>query len=130
MTTIEQRLQQQIESAVREYMVASRAAVTASLDRAFAATPARIPTAERATPVTRVRVATKPAKRRTAVEIAALSEHLYEMISAHPGEGMVALSKRMRVSGPQLQRVVALLRNTERIQTAGARQQMRYFPRA
>jgi hypothetical protein len=128
MTTIEQRLQQQIESAVREYMVASRAAVAALLDRAFAA-PSRVPT-ERATPATRVRAATKPAKRRTANELAALSEQLYELIAAHPGEGMVALSERMGVTGPLLQRVMALLRNAERVRTVGVRQQMRYFPRA
>lgn len=125
--TIEQRLQQQVESAVREYMVASRAAVAALLDRAFAA-PSRKP-AERAMPKTR-RTAVSTAKRRTASELTALSEQLYKVIAAHPGEGMVALSEHMGVSGIQLQRVVALLRNGERVRTVGVRQQMRYFPRA
>jgi hypothetical protein len=69
-------------------------------------------------------------KRRTASERAALSEQLYEAIAASPGEDMVALSERLGVSGPQLQRVVARLRAGNRIRTVGTRQLMRYFPRA
>jgi hypothetical protein len=76
------------------------------------------------------RTAVSTAKRRTASELTALSEQLYKVIAAHPGEGMVALSEHMGVSGIQLQRVVALLRNGERVRTVGVRQQMRYFPRA
>jgi hypothetical protein len=128
MTTIEQRLQQQIESAVRDYMLASRAAAAASLERAFAA-PSRMPV-ERAKPASRVSDATKVGKRRTANELTAQGEQLYEVIAAHPGEGMVALSERMGVSGADLQRVVALLRTAQRVRTVGVRQQMRYFPRA
>jgi hypothetical protein len=81
-------------------------------------------------PKTRIRTAATTAKRRTASELTALSEQLYNVIAAHPGEGMVALSERMGVSGIQLQRVVALLRNGDRVRTVGVRQQMRYFPRA
>jgi predicted transcriptional regulator len=69
-------------------------------------------------------------KRRTASELAALSEQLYEVIAAHPGEGMVTLSERMGANASTLQRAVARLRGEERIRTVGARQQMRYFPRA
>jgi len=129
MTTIEQRLQQQIENAFREYVVAGRMAAMTALERALAA--ASSATAERAKPAaTRARDASTTGKRRTASELAALSDQLYEVIAAHPGEGMIALSARMGVSGLQLQRAVARLRGTERIRTVGVRQQTRYFPRA
>lgn len=128
MTTSEQLLLLQIENAFREYMVAGRTAVMTALERGFAA--ASNAPAPRAKPAaTRARNASTAGKRRTAGELAALSEQLYEAVAAHPGEGMVALSARLGVSGPHLQRAVALLRNAERIRTVGVRQQMRYFPR-
>jgi len=128
MTTLEQRLEEQIESAVQEYLRESRARVAATLERAFGAS-GRAP-AQRVKSPTRAGSAVKAGKRRTASELAALSEQLYGAIAAGPGEGMVALSERLGVSGPQLQRVVARLRADNRIRTVGTRQQMRYFPRA
>ena len=129
MTTIEQRLQQQIENAFHEYMLAGRAAAMTALERAMAA--ASSAAAERSKPAaTRGRDASSTGKRRTASELATLSEQLYEVIATHPGEGMIVLSGRMGLSGPQLQRAVARLRGTERIRTVGVRQQTRYFPRA
>lgn len=118
MTTIEQRLQQQIESALREHMLAGRTAVMTALERGRAA--ASSAPAERTKPAaTRPRDASSAGKRRTASELAALSEQLYEVIATHPGEGMIALSARMGVSGTQLQRAVARLRDAERIRTVG-----------
>ena len=129
MTTIEQRLQQQIENAFCEYMLAGRAAAMTALERAMAT--ASSAAAERSKPAaTRARAALTTGKRRTASELAALSEQLYEVVATHPGEGMIALSARMGVSGPQLQRAVARLRGAERLRTVGVRQQTRYFPRA
>ena len=128
MTTLEQRLQEQIESAVQEYLRESRAKVTATLERAFGA-GVRAP-AQRIKSPTRAGSTVTAGKRRTASELSALSEQLYDAIATGPGEGMVALSKRLGVSGPQLQRVVARLRADNRIRTVGTRQQMRYFPRA
>ena len=62
MTTIEQRLQQQIESAFREYMLAGRTAVMTALERGLAA--ASSSPAERTKPaVTRARDASSAAKR-------------------------------------------------------------------
>jgi hypothetical protein len=127
-TTLEQHLQEQIESAVQEYMRESRAKVAATLERAFGAA-ARAPV-QRVKSQTRTGGAVTAGKRRTASELAALSEQLYQAIAAGPGEGMVALSERLGVSGPQLQRAVARLRADNRIRTVGTRQQMRYFPRA
>ena len=127
MTTLEQRLQQQIEAAVQEYLQLSRAKVAATLERAFGA--GATGPAHRATPSARPRESEKVGKRRTASELAALSEQLYEAISASPGQGIVGLSERLGVSGPHLQPVVARLRADGRIRTVGARQQMRYFPR-
>jgi hypothetical protein len=129
MTTIEQRLQQQIESAFSEYMLAGRAAVMAALERGLAAASSA-PAARPKPAMTPVRATSSASKRRTASELTALSEQLYEVIAAHPGEGIIALSAHMGTSGTQLQRAVARLRDAERIRTVGVRQQMRYFPRA
>ena len=129
MTTNEQRLQQQIESAFREYMQAGRMLAMTALERALATTSSA-PAKQAKPPVARIGDASRAGKRRTASELAALSEQLYEVIASHPGEGMVALSARIGVSGPQLQRAVARLRGAERIRTVGVRQQTRYFPRA
>jgi hypothetical protein len=128
MTTLEQRLHEQIESAIQEFMRQSRAKVAATLERAFDGA-ARAP-AQRAKSPTRAGVGASASKRRTAGELAALSEQLYQAIAAGPGEGMVTLSERLGVGGPQLQRAVARLRADNRIRTVGTRQQMRYFPRA
>ena len=128
MSTLEQRLQERIESAVQDYLQESRARVAATLERAFGAASA--PPARRAKSAVRAGGAVASAKRRTTSELAALSEQLYRAIATSPGEGMVKLSERLSVPGPQLQRVVARLRADGRIRTAGTRQQMRYFPRA
>lgn len=129
MSKIEDRLQQQVESALREYMLAGRAAIMTALERAFAGTSST-PGAQTKLAANRASNASRAGKRRTASELAALSERLYEVIAAHPGEGMIALSARMDVSGSQLQCAVARLRSAERIRTVGVRQQTRYFPRA
>ena len=128
MNTLEQRLQERIESAIQEYLRESRVMVTATLERAFgAATRAPI---QRTKSASRASSGVAHGKRRTASELEALSEQLYEAIATSPGEGMVALSERLGVAGPQLQRVVARLRADGRIRTVGTRQLMRYFPRA
>ena len=129
MTTLEQRLQDRIESAIHDYLQESRAKVTATLERAFGAA-ARTPTVQRTKSPSRTSGAAAHGKRRTASELEALSEQLYEAIAASPGEGMVSLSERLGVPGRQLQRVVARLRGDGRIRTVGTRQLMRYFPRA
>ena len=128
MTSHEQRLHQQIESAIQEFLLASRAQVAATLDRAFGAA-ARTPASRAKSPAGRQDVP-KLGKRRSADELAALSEQLYEVIASDPGQGMVVLSERMGISGPHLQRAVARLRADSRVRTVGARQQTRYFPRA
>jgi hypothetical protein len=125
MTTLEQRLQQQIETAVHAYLLASRASVAATLERAFGTYAGAA--VHRAKRPARVRDGAKVGKRRTASELAALSEQLYQVISENPGQGMVTLSERIGLSGHHLQRVVALLRADGRIRSVGSRQQMRYF---
>jgi hypothetical protein len=129
MTSPEQRLHQQLESAIQEFLLASRAQVAATLDRAFDTAAARS-SASRLKSATRRQQVPKLGKRRSASELTALSEQLYEVIAAHPGQGMVVLSERVGTSGPHLQRVVSRLRTEGRIRTVGARQQTRYFPRA
>ena len=128
MSTLEQRLQERIEAAVQEYLKESRAKAAATLERAFGATS--VTPARREKSAVRAGGAVASGKRRTASELAALSEQLYRVIATSPGEGMVKLSERLSVPGPQLQRVVARLRADGRIRTVGTRQQMRYFPRA
>jgi hypothetical protein len=94
MTTLEQRLQERIESAVQEYLRESRAKVAATLKRAFGAatwTPVqRAKSASRAGGCRGMRQAPNGQRTRGA----ALGEQLYHAIAASPGEGMVTLTEK------------------------------------
>jgi hypothetical protein len=76
MTSPEQRLHQQLESAIQEFLLASRAQVAATLDRAFDTAVARS-SASRLKSATRRQQVPKLGKRRSASELTALSEQLY-----------------------------------------------------
>jgi len=128
MPSPEQQLHQDLEAAVQKFLLAQRAQLNATLDRAFG-TAARTLAGPRQSSG-RKSNAPKLNKRRTADEFAALSERRYQVIVDNAGQGMVVLSQYMGVSPLHLQPAVARLRAAERIRTVGARQHTRYFPRA
>jgi hypothetical protein len=129
MTPLEQQLRQDLEAAVKKFLIGCRAQAHATVDRALgaagptSASPRKAKARKSSDP-------SKRSKRRTADELAALSEQLYEAIAASPGQTMVVFSEQMGVSPLHLQPAVARLRADNRIRTVGARQQTRYFPMA
>jgi hypothetical protein len=126
MTTNEQRLQQQFDRAIQEYVAASQASAMAAMERAFCAMGPHPRTKSGAAGVRGPR---KASKRRTASELTALSEQLFNVIAAQPGEPIGTLSAQLNTSAKTLERAVARLRQDGRIRTVGERQRMRYFPK-
>jgi len=129
MTSLEQQLHQELEAAFQKFLIGCRAQAHATVDRALGAA-AHTSASPRKTKVRKSSEPSKRSKRRTADELAALSERLYEAIAASPGQSMVVLSEQVGVSPLHLQPAVARLRADNRIRTLGARQQTRYFPMA
>jgi hypothetical protein len=125
MTTNEQRLQQQFDRAIQEYVAASQASAMAAMERAFCAMG---PHPRAKSGAARVRGPRKASKRRTASELTALSEQLFNVIAAQRGEPIGPLSAQLNTSAKTLERAVARLRQDGRIRTVGERQRMRYFP--
>ena len=122
--TNEQKLEQQIESAVGEYLRASKAIAERAVQRVFASAvtpPARAASAsERSKPTTR-RI------RRSAAEIAALDAKLIAAVRTHPGETMKTLASHVGVSPAELQMTVSRLKREGGLRVVGNRQFSRYF---
>jgi hypothetical protein len=117
-------LEQRIEHLVREHIAAVQRSAREALDRAFAgsAVAARKPAQTAAT-------ATTGGRRRARAELSAVAERLYRAVCAQPGEGIVALAGELGVSARELQRPMALLRESGRVRSVGQRHLMRYYPR-
>jgi len=129
MTSLEQQLHQELEAVVQKFLLACRAQINATVDRALGAA-SHASASPRKTTVRKQMDPSKRSKRRTASELVALSDQLYKAIAASPGQSMAVLSEQVGVSPLQLQPAVARLRADSRIRTVGARQQTRYFPLA
>ena len=118
-----QELAQQIEQLVREHVTILRAVAKAAVEQAFAAVqtePAKKPK--------RARTKTKPARRRSPEEVAALGERFYDAVCKLPGETMTILAGQVGATPRQLQVPVAQLKRAGRVRSAGQRSQTRYFP--
>jgi hypothetical protein len=118
-------LEQRIEQLVREHIAAVQRSAREAIDRAFAGStgaarkPAQTVTATAAT----------GGRRRARAELSAVAERLYRAVCAHPGESIVALAGELGVSARELQRPMALLRESGRVRSVGQRHLMRYYPR-
>jgi hypothetical protein len=123
-----QELAEQIEALVTQYVAEGRRAAQQAVERAFSlptnepSRPIKIKTAEPKTKGAR-------ARRRSAEEVEALSERLYELIRARPGETMVLLAAALGMKVRELERPIVRLKRASRIRGVGDRQHMRYFPR-
>lgn len=115
-------LAKNIEQVIQEHIAASRRAAEGAVAQAFAA-----PHAAECRGVSRLR-ATLAARRRTASEIGALGDQLYEAICGRPGETMSVLAQGMGASPQELQRPMACLKAAGRARTVGERHLTRYFP--
>ena len=116
-------LAKQIEQLVRKHLAASHKEARAALERAFA--EAEREPAQRS-PEPKPTSPSKP--RRTAEEIASLSEQLYQAISETPGETMMVLAQAVGVTTRDLSVPVGRLKRAGRVRSVGQRIHTRYFP--
>lgn len=123
-TTSHRDLEQRIEHLVREHIAAVQRSAREALDRAFAGSAVAV-----RKPAQTVATATTGGRRRARAELSAVAERLYRAVCAHPGEGIVALAGELGVSARELQRPMALLRESGRVRSVGQRHLMRYYPR-
>ena len=125
-------LTEQIEKLVRDHVVASRAAVSAAVERAFAA--AHVAAGGHAAPTLvtstrrRKRMSAKPAPRRAAEEVVALGEQFYVALCRSPGATMAMLAPQVEASPRALHVAVARLKRSGRVRAVGQRQRTCYFP--
>lgn len=118
-TTLEQ-LQSEIEKLVRAHLAAQRAAATAAVERAFAAsaTPKSATAQRRQT----------WGRRRPPKEVAGLAEKLFESVRAHPGETMAVIAPQVGEPARALIRPMHHLKQAGRVKSVGQRHLTRYFP--
>ena len=123
--TNEQKLEQQIELAVSEYLRASQEGASLAVQRAFLKIGA--PAAQSQTG----RVRSQPTvgrNRRSAADLAALREKLIAAVHMHPGETMQVLASHVGVRPQELQGTVVRLKREGSLRMVGKRQFARYFP--
>lgn len=118
-----------IERLVRDYISTIRIAAQGAVERAVtsrtggksapsASTKSRPESAPRS----------RQGARRSAEEIGALGERLYEAVCRTPGETMTVLAPRIGATARELNRPVIVLRRAGRIRSVGTKHQTRYFP--
>ena len=129
MMTSSAELEKQIEKLVREHMAACRKAAMAAVERAFTAGACTEP-AQPQRHDNKAKAARKPQPRRSAEELEALGEQLYDAVCAMPGETMMVLAAKLAVLPRQLQIPAERLKRAGRVRTVGQRQYTRYFPMA
>ncbi|HEY2768912.1 MAG TPA: hypothetical protein VGI76_11695 [Solirubrobacteraceae bacterium] len=123
-------LSEQIERLVREYILATRVAAQAALDRAFA--PGAVAHAKQVRPASPSRpgVLRESGVRRSPGAIGALGERIYEAVCRMPGETMTVLGPQVGASARELHRPMQLLKRAGRVRSVGTRHSTRYFPMA
>ena len=126
-TTSVEQLEQEIERLVRAHVAACRRAAEAAVARGFGSASA--PSGKRApTPSSRRSRASGTGRRRTAAEMEAVAERLYEAVCAHPGEMMSVLAPQVGATAAQLHRPMNRLKKLGRVRSIGSKHQTRYFP--
>lgn len=126
-TTHSNELNRKIEALVQEHVASLRADAHAALERTFQHLAAGRP-AQKKQSGRGQKTATPGGKRRTPAELSSLSERLYELICKKPGETMTVLAAELGLSPRELGLSARQLKDGGRVRTAGARNQMRYFP--
>ncbi len=116
-----------IESLVAAYVESVRDCAQQAVERAVGkpVAPTRRSTpAERPTPV----MSRASSARRTASELAEVSDALCERVRVQPGASMVELAEQMGADTRSLQRPMAKLRAAGRVRSVGQRHLTRYYP--
>jgi len=133
MTNLQQRIEEQVGTFVRNVSELVRRAAIDALEHAIVVPGVGAGGDQPKRPGTRSakrqpRSAKKPAAAREPAELAALTERLYEAISSRPGETMEVLAPAVGCPSKQLRVSIDHLLTQERVKKAGERRSMRYFP--
>ena len=121
------QLAEAIEKLVAGYVDEARQMVQSSLEQSFARHTAPAGRVKKKQAI-RDRATQPTVARRSADELAAIRERLYELICAHPGESTTLFSDQLGISAKDLHRPVSKLKAEGRIRSFGERNQTRYFP--
>ncbi|MEM7674624.1 MAG: hypothetical protein AAF449_01335 [Myxococcota bacterium] len=122
-----EQLAEAIENLVAGYVEEARQMAQVALGQSFArhAAPAgRMKKKQRS----RGQATSPTVARRSADELSAVREQLYELICAHSGESMTLFSEQLGISVKDLHRPMSKLKAEGRIRSVGERNQTRYFP--
>jgi hypothetical protein len=133
MTNLQQRIEEQVGTFVRNVSELIRRAAIEALEQAIVvpgvAFVGGLPKGVRAErPRQKPRAAKRPAPPREPAELAALTERLYGAIAAQPGETIEVLAPTVGCPGKQLRVSIEHLLKAERVRKAGVRRSTRYFP--
>ena len=121
-TTTPQTLAERIERLVQEYILETRIAAQAAIDRALATSVIAKPKKQRH------EVARRTSRRRPSAELVSLGERLYAAMCSAPGETMMVRGPAVGGSARELHRPMALLMRAGRVRSVGRRQATRYYP--
>ena len=127
MQNVERDLAKRIEQVICAYLMESRAAAAAAIDKSFGAASAKV----KAAPKKRAKGHSDrraPAVRRATSQISDLRERFYQAVVTCPGETMRTLSAQLGEDPIVLYRYAVRLRKQGLIKTVGILQSMRYFP--
>jgi predicted HTH transcriptional regulator len=110
-----------IETLIQDHIAASQQAATAAIQRAFAATPQKVPLNQR-------RGKRAPVTYRSKEMLLQLQDRIYTQLSASPGMGAADLSAQLGVSAKDMHRPIAKLKEAGLVRSVGQRSETRYFP--
>lgn len=120
------QLAEAIEALVSSYVAAGRQAALGALERSFSSTSSKArPRSRRPRGGPGVRT---PSPRRSADEISQLSEQLYGLVCAHPGESMTYLAEQTGIRASDLHVPMSKLKAAGQVRSVGQRSSTRYFP--
>lgn len=117
------QLTQRFEQVIQEHLAAIESAAAEAIARAF--TTRRAGTRRSSSPAPG---SASTSGRRSASEMAALCERLYQAVSARPGETMTTLAQELSQPPRTLSRPMDHLRQQGRVRSAGQRHLTRYYP--
>lgn len=122
-----EQLADAIESLVASYVDDMRRTVQEAVERSFSK---RGPTtrSSRGGHGRDTADAGRPAKRRTTEELGELSEKLYDLVCARPGEAMTIFAEQIGLPLISLHRPMSKLKAEGRVRSVGERNLTRYFP--
>ena len=127
MQNVERDLAKRIEQVICAFLMESRAAAAAAVDKSFGAASKQL----KAAPNKRAKLPSgrrAPAARRATTQISDLRERFYQAVVNCPGETMRTLSAQLGEDPIVLYRYAVRLRKQGLIKTVGILQSMRYFP--